>query len=114
MLTPDEAAALAEGHRAAGRRVVLIGGVFDLLYPGHIRMLAGARSQGDVLIVAIQSDPVVRDRLGPSRPLTTAAERAEILEALTMVDAVVISDRASLQAIIEKIRPDVLAPGEQQ
>ena len=113
MLTSDEAAAFAEGHRAAGRRVVVTDGVFDLLHPSHVRLLTGARAQGDILIVVIPSDRVVRERLGPARPITTERERAEILEALTMVDAVVVSDQASPQAIIEKIRPDVVAPGEQ-
>ena len=113
MLTPDEAAAFAEGHRAAGRRVVLTDGVFDLLYPSHVRLLAGARAQGDILIVVIPSDRAVREKLGASRPITIESERAEILEALAAVDAVVVSDQASLQAIIEQIRPDVVAPGEQ-
>ena len=112
MLTPDEAAVFAENHRAAGRRVVLTDGVFDLLYPSHVRLLTQAKAQGDVLLVIIPPDQAVRDALGPSRPITTATERAEILEALTVVDAVVISDQASLQAIIEKIRPDVVAPGD--
>src|SRR5580658_3546961 len=72
-----------------GKRVVCVTGVFDLLHPGHIRLLEQARALGDVLVVAIQSDAQARDQKGPSRPITPIAERAEIVAAFQAVDAVV-------------------------
>src|SRR5688572_10838787 len=92
ILTLDEAAELAAAQRAAGRVVVLTSGVFDLMHPGHTRFLEAARAQGDLLIVAVESDRVVREAKGPSRPILPEAERAELLAALASVDAVLIFD----------------------
>ena len=79
----DAAATWAAEARAASRRVVFTNGVFDLLHPGHTRYLADARAQGDVLIVAVNSDRSVRaQQKGPDRPITPEAERAELLAAL--------------------------------
>ena len=97
--------------RAAGRMVVFTNGVFDLLHPGHVRYLQYARSLGDALIVGVNSDRSVRSNKGPDRPITREAERAEILAALTCVDAVVIFDGATPHDIIAAIQPDVLVKG---
>lgn len=86
-------------------------GVFDLLHPGHIRYLRAARSHGDVLIVAINSDRSVRANKGPSRPILPERERAEMVAALDMVDAVVVFDEETPAEIIDRLRPDVLAKG---
>lgn len=111
ILTPDEAADLAERERRAGRRVVFTNGVFDLLHPGHIRYLRAARAEGDILIVGVNSDRSVRAIKGPSRPITPEAERAEILSALTSVDAVTIFDEDTPAEIIRRVQPDVLVKG---
>jgi rfaE bifunctional protein nucleotidyltransferase chain/domain len=111
MLTIAEAAAFADSHRRAGRRVVFTNGVFDLLHPGHVRYLRAARDAGDVLIVAINSDRSVRANKGPSRPVTPEAERAELLSALACVDAVVIFDEDTPADIIRAVQPDVLVKG---
>ena len=97
--------------RAAGRRVVFTNGVFDLLHPGHVRYLQAARAQGDALIVAINSDRSVSAIKGPSRPLTPETERAEILDALACVDAVVVFDEETPAEIIRAVQPDVLVKG---
>lgn len=97
--------------RAAGRRIVFTNGVFDLLHPGHVRYLQYARSLGDALIVGVNSDRSVRAIKGPGRPITPAGERAEILEALSCVDAVVIFDEDTPQALVAAIEPDVLVKG---
>ena len=107
ILTLDAAAEFAECERRAGRRVVFTNGVFDLLHPGHIRYLGAARAEGDLLIVGLNSDRSVRAIKGPSRPVTPEAERAEILSALTSVDAVTIFD----EDIIRRVQPDVLVKG---
>ena len=111
MLTIDETVAFVAGHRQQGRRVVFTNGVFDLLHPGHVRYLTAARAEGDVLIVAINSDRSVRSNKGPTRPIVPEHERAEVLEALSVVDAVVIFDDETPQAIIDRVLPDVLVKG---
>jgi rfaE bifunctional protein nucleotidyltransferase chain/domain len=95
----------------AGRRVVFTNGVFDILHPGHVRYLTTARSHGDALIVAINSDRSVRSNKGPSRPVNPELERAEVLAALSVVDAVVVFDQETPHEIIQAIRPDVLVKG---
>jgi D-beta-D-heptose 7-phosphate kinase/D-beta-D-heptose 1-phosphate adenosyltransferase len=112
VLTSDAAAAAwAEGERCAGRRVVFTNGVFDLLHPGHVRYLQAARAEGDVLIIAVNSDRSVRGNKGPSRPIFPEAERAEILASLACVDAVVIFDAPTPVDIIRAVQPDVLVKG---
>jgi D-beta-D-heptose 7-phosphate kinase/D-beta-D-heptose 1-phosphate adenosyltransferase len=108
----DAAAAWAADHRAAGRQVVFTNGVFDLLHPGHTRYLAAARAEGDVLIVAVNSDRSVRAQdKAPDRPITPEAERAELIAALTCVDAVVLFDDDTPHAIVSAVQPDVLVKG---
>jgi rfaE bifunctional protein nucleotidyltransferase chain/domain len=85
--------------------------VFDLLHPGHVRYLRAARSEGDALIVAVNSDRSARGNKGPDRPVTPERERAELLAALACVDAVVIFDAPTPEAIIALIQPDVLVKG---
>lgn len=112
VLTPEEASGWAVEQRGSGRRVVFTNGVFDLLHPGHTRYLAEARSHGDVLIVGVNSDRSVRALAkGPDRPLTPEHERAEILDALAAVDAVVVFDEETPHAIVSAIQPDVLVKG---
>src|SRR5918993_1893440 len=81
--------------RAAGQIVVFTNGVFDLLHVGHVRYLAHARTLGDALVVAINSDRTVRELKGPDRPVFDQAERAEILAALRSVDYVCVFDDVS-------------------
>ena len=111
MLTLDQAAEFADAARRRGRRVVFTNGVFDLLHPGHVRYLTTARGLGDVLIVGLNSDRSVRSNKGDARPIIPEHERAEVLEALRVVDAVVVFDEETPQAIIDRLRPDVLVKG---
>jgi rfaE bifunctional protein nucleotidyltransferase chain/domain len=97
--------------RADGKTIVFTNGVFDLLHPGHLRYLQHARSLGDALIVGINSDRSVRANKGSGRPITPQAERTEILEALTCVNAVVVFDEDTPHAIIGALQPDVLVKG---
>lgn len=111
-MTTSEAVALAGRARASGKIVVFTNGVFDILHPGHIRYLRDARAIGDLLIVGINSDRSAR-ALGkaPDRPINTEAERAEVLSALTAVDAVVVFDEDTPHEIITLIQPDILVKG---
>lgn len=97
--------------RRQGKRVVLTNGCFDLLHPGHVRLLAEARRLGDVLVVAINSDRSVRALKGPERPIFPEAERAEILAALEAVDVVTVFDDPTPHAIIARMTPQVLVKG---
>jgi D-glycero-beta-D-manno-heptose 1-phosphate adenylyltransferase len=97
--------------RRAGESVTLANGCFELLHAGHVRYLHAAKQLGGRLIVAVNSDESVRRLKGEGRPLTPAAERAEILAALADVDAVIIFPEADVRALIREIRPDVHAKG---
>ena len=102
-----------------GKAVVCASGSFDLLHPGHIRLLEQARSLGDILVVAVRSDASVRARYASDaateqkslHPITPAAERAEILAALAAVDYAVEFDAASPRALFEQLAPAVVARG---
>jgi rfaE bifunctional protein nucleotidyltransferase chain/domain len=94
-----------------GKRVVFTNGCFDLLHPGHIRILESARALGDALIVGINSDASVKRLKGAGRPVLPELERAEILASLESVDAVVIFDEATPQRVIAAVLPDVLVKG---
>ena len=111
ILSPDGAAAFVDGLRRAGSTVVFTNGVFDLLHPGHVRYLRAARACGDALVVGVNSDSSVRRNKGPHRPIVPDRERAEILAALDMVDAVVIFDEDTPERIIDRLQPDVLVKG---
>lgn len=112
VLSREEAAAWAAQQRADGRRVVFTNGVFDLLHPGHVRYLAEARTLGDALVVAVNSDDSVR-RLNkaPDRPVTPESERAEVLAALASVDAVFVFDESTPLESVTAIQPDILVKG---
>jgi len=110
-LTLDEAVAVADRLRAAGRRIVLANGCFDLLHVGHVRYLAGARALGDVLFVGVNSDAAVARLKGPGRPLMPAGERAELLAALRAVDHVVVFDDDTADHLVARLRPHVHAKG---
>jgi D-beta-D-heptose 7-phosphate kinase/D-beta-D-heptose 1-phosphate adenosyltransferase len=97
--------------KAQGRAVVLTNGCFDLLHPGHVALLERARAEGDLLVVAINSDASVRELKGPQRPLLPERERAEALLALEAVDRVVVYDEPTPRQLIEALVPDVLVKG---
>ncbi len=110
-MTIDEAAEIAARRKAEGKTIVLTNGCFDLLHVGHIRYLEAADKEGDVLIVALNSDDSVRSLKGPSRPVMGEGERAEILSALSCVDYIVIFDDATVDRVIERVLPSVHAKG---
>jgi rfaE bifunctional protein nucleotidyltransferase chain/domain len=97
--------------KLAGKTVVFTNGCYDLLHPGHIRLLERCRSMGDVLILALNSDASVRRMKGPSRPLLDQDERAEIALGLEAVDAVAWFDEETPRELIAEVLPDVLVKG---
>ena len=94
-----------------GRRVVFTNGCFDLLHPGHIKILEAARSLGDVLVVGINSDDSVRTLKGAGRPVIPEQERAEILAGFECVDGVVVFDELTPQKTVAALLPDILVKG---
>jgi D-beta-D-heptose 7-phosphate kinase/D-beta-D-heptose 1-phosphate adenosyltransferase len=111
LLSQAELLGVRQSLRAAGKTLVFTNGVFDLLHVGHVRYLAEARSLGDALVVAINSDRTVRELKGEGRPVINENERAEILAALRQVDYVTIFDDVSPRSLIAKLLPDVLVKG---
>jgi len=111
ILSPEQMLRERKRLRAAGQRLVFTNGVFDLLHVGHVRYLEQARSLGDALLVAINSDRTVRELKGPDRPVFNEAERAEILAALRCVDYVTVFDNISPRSLITELLPDVLVKG---
>jgi D-glycero-beta-D-manno-heptose 1-phosphate adenylyltransferase len=97
--------------RAAGKRVVFTNGCYDLLHPGHIRLLERARSLGDILILALNSDASVQRLKGTSRPLITQADRMEVSLGVEAVDAVTLFDEDTPRELISVVLPDVLVKG---
>lgn len=100
-----------EWRRAQQGRVVFTNGVFDLLHPGHVDVLLGARRRGEALVVGLNSDASVRRLKGPERPIRTTEERAYVLAALGMVDVVAVFDQDTPYELIAHLRPDVLVKG---
>ncbi len=111
VVTQDELILHVAEHKRNGQRVVFTNGCFDLLHPGHIRGFEQARTLGDVLVVAINSDSSVKFLKGDDRPIIPQDERAEILAALVAVDYVVIFDELTPREIIARALPDILVKG---
>ena len=107
LLSLAGAIAWREGQRAAGRRVVLTNGVFDLLHTGPLYYLQRARMLGDTLIIMLNSDASVRALKGPARPVQSEEQRAYALAALACIDAVAIFRTPRLTAEINALEPDV-------
>jgi rfaE bifunctional protein nucleotidyltransferase chain/domain len=100
-----------EGLKSLGKKIVFTNGCFDILHIGHARYLHEAKSLGDHLIVAVNSDRSVRAIKGPERPVMREEERAEMLAALGCVDSVVIFEEDTPLKVIEYLMPDILVKG---
>jgi D-beta-D-heptose 7-phosphate kinase/D-beta-D-heptose 1-phosphate adenosyltransferase len=99
-------------HRARGESVAFTNGCFDLIHAGHIEYFDFAGSQGDVLVVGLNSDRSVRALKGPQRPICPQEQRARVLSAIEVIDYIVIFDEDTPQTLIEAVRPDALIKGE--
>jgi len=98
-------------HKRGGNRVVLANGCFDILHVGHARYLQGAKREGDILVVAVNSDSSVCALKGPGRPILEEHARAELVAALAAVDYVVLFSEPNVEKLLEELRPDVHAKG---
>ncbi|MBI5829318.1 MAG: adenylyltransferase/cytidyltransferase family protein [Chloroflexi bacterium] len=111
VLTLPEALALRQSLRAAGRRLVLTNGVFDLLHVGHVDYLEQARALGDALFVGINGDEAARQLKGAPQPFVPAADRARLVAALSCVDASILFEALTAEGLVTALRPDVYAKG---
>ncbi len=109
--TVQELQPLLDILRAAGKKIVFTNGCFDLIHTGHTRYLSIARSLGDLLVVAVNSDSSVRTIKGKKRPINPQAERAETLAALASVDLVTVFNEPDPYKVISALQPDVLVKG---
>ncbi|MBK9714671.1 MAG: D-glycero-beta-D-manno-heptose 1-phosphate adenylyltransferase [Kouleothrix sp.] len=107
----DRLVALVELYRQQGRRVVFTNGCFDILHRGHVTYLSRAKALGDVLIVGVNGDAGVRRLKGPTRPINTLEDRAQVLAALSCVDHLVAFDEETPIRLIRALRPDVFVKG---
>jgi len=97
--------------KAEGQKVVFTNGCYDILHPGHIRLLESARALGDVLVLALNTDESVARLKGPTRPLLSQEQRTAMAVALAAVDAVVLFDEDTPRELIAAVLPDVLVKG---
>lgn len=109
--TATDLAAFRAALDARGQRLVFTNGCFDLLHVGHVRYLQAARALGDALVVAVNGDASVRALKGPTRPVNSEEDRAEVLAALGCVDAVTIFHDERVSALLRTIRPHIYAKG---
>ena len=109
--TREQLIVLREEWKRTGRKVVFTNGCYDILHPGHIRLLESARSLGDILILALNTDASVQRLKGPTRPLIPEGERAELAAALQAVDAVTFFDEDTPRELIAAVLPDILIKG---
>ena len=111
VVSRDELRGLLAERKRDGKRVVFANGCFDTLHVGHVRYLDGARSEGDVLVVAVNDDASVCGLKGPGRPILNEGARAELVAALRAVDYVVLFHEPNVEVLLEMLRPDVHAKG---
>lgn len=111
IMTVHELRPLLDILRATGKKVVFTNGCFDIIHTGHTRYLSLAKSLGDVLIVAVNSDSSVRTIKGDKRPINTESDRMETLAALESVDYVVVFSEPDPYRIISELQPDILVKG---
>lgn len=111
ILSREALAPILAERRARGAVTVFTNGCFDVLHPGHVRMLAAARAEGDLLVVGLNTDASVKRLKGPTRPINATQDRAEVLAGLAAVDFVVPFDEDTPYELIKALAPDVLAKG---
>jgi rfaE bifunctional protein nucleotidyltransferase chain/domain len=111
VLGREELRARLEDHRRRGQRIVLANGCFDVLHVGHARYLEGAKREGDILVVGVNSDSSVSRLKGKGRPILSEKARAELVAAFSAVDYVVTFSEPNVEALLTELRPDVHAKG---
>lgn len=111
IISIEQAKALMHAWSITGKTVSFTNGCFDILHPGHLYSIAQAAKEADYLIVGLNSDASIKRLKGPDRPINNTASRAIVIANLAMVDAVIIFEEDTPQALISEILPDVLVKG---
>jgi len=111
ILKPENLKSWREEFRKSGRKLVVTNGCFDLLHPGHVTYLDGARKLGDALLIGLNGDKGVRELKGEGRPINTEEDRATVLAALQMVDAIVIFPEKGAARFLADVQPDIYVKG---
>jgi rfaE bifunctional protein nucleotidyltransferase chain/domain len=111
VLALDDLRTCIADARATGTRIVFANGCFDTLHVGHIRYLQGAKEEGDILVVGVNSDESVRKLKGPGRPVLDEQARAQLVAALRPVDYVILFSDPNVERLLDMLRPDVHAKG---
>ncbi|MFC2165840.1 adenylyltransferase/cytidyltransferase family protein [Acidobacteriota bacterium] len=109
--TLDQLKDLIPEEKRRGKRIVLANGCFDLIHVGHVRYLKESKDQGDILLVALNSDSSVRSLKGRGRPILTEGERVPIISSFSFVDYVTVFDELNVEKILLELKPDVHAKG---
>ena len=109
--TQNEIVQIARKLKERGKKVVALSGSFDILHSGHIQSLKEAKTQGDILIVLLNSDKSIKEYKGPARPINPQKERALVLAALEPVDYIVLFNEITPKKILEKIKPNIFCQG---
>ena len=112
IVTAEKLATRLDKVRTSGGKVVFTNGCFDILHAGHVRYLAAAGAEGDLLVVGLNSDASIRLIKGEKRPIVRQNHRAEVLASLSCVDFIVIFDEPDPLKLIQALKPDVLVKGE--
>ena len=111
ILSRENTAAELARLKREGKRIVLANGCFDTLHVGHVRYLAGAKREGDILVVGVNSDASARELKGPGRPILEELARAQLVASLRDVDYVVLFAEPNVESLLEELHPDVHAKG---
>jgi rfaE bifunctional protein nucleotidyltransferase chain/domain len=106
-----ELSQIIQKHKNAGKRVVLANGCFDLIHVGHIRYLKESKKQGDILVVALNSDSSVRELKGKGRPILSENQRGEIISSFSFVDYITFFDEQKVERVLMTLKPHVHAKG---
>ena len=107
----DELRAVVTDARQKGKRVVFANGCFDTLHVGHVRYLQGAKDEGELLVVGVNSDGSVCQLKGPGRPILDEQARAHLVASLRCVDFVILFPEANVERLLQELHPDVHAKG---
>jgi len=102
---------IIDREKKNGKRIVLANGCFDLIHVGHIRYLKEAKAQGDVLVVALNSDPAVHNLKGNGRPILNEEERVELISSFYFIDYITVFEEATVENILLTLKPHVHAKG---
>lgn len=111
ILLPEALPGWRSRLRAAGQRLVVTNGCFDLLHAGHVTYLEAARNQGDALLVGVNSDAAVRDLKGVGRPVNSENDRALVIAALQCVDAVFVFHERHAVKFLQTVQPEIYVKG---